>query len=78
MKFDPYWVSTRVWIFFSPKRAQENTQTGFYSPTPRYLSGLSGTDKNIRFRYFYLCVYCTKLEPIFKTNDVPRAERVVA
>ena len=24
------------------------------------------------------CVYCTKLEPIFKTNDVARAERVVA
>jgi len=24
------------------------------------------------------CVYCTKSEPIFKTNDVPRAERVVA
>jgi len=26
----------------------------------------------------FLCVYCTKSEPIFKTNDVPRAERVVA
>ena len=24
------------------------------------------------------CIYCTKLEPIFKTNDVARAERVVA
>ena len=24
------------------------------------------------------CLYCTKLEPTFKTNDVPRAERVVA
>jgi len=25
-----------------------------------------------------VCLYCTKLEPIFKTNDVARAERVVA
>jgi hypothetical protein len=25
-----------------------------------------------------MCVYCTKLEPISKTNDVARAERVVA
>ena len=26
----------------------------------------------------FWCIYCTKLEPISKTNDVPRAERVVA
>ena len=26
----------------------------------------------------FKCVYCTKLEPISKTNDVARAERVVA
>ena len=25
-----------------------------------------------------MCIYCTKLEPISKIADVPRAERVVA
>jgi len=32
--------------------------------------------RNLTFPYW--CVYCTKLEPISKTNDVSRAERVVA
>jgi len=31
-----------------------------------------------RLIFPFWCVYCTKSEPIFKTNDVPRAERVVA
>jgi hypothetical protein len=34
--------------------------------------------KDLYSKSSLMCVYCTKLEPIFKTNDVARAERVVA
>ena len=27
--------------------------------------------------FFFVCIYCTKIESIFKKNDMPRAERVV-
>ena len=53
---------------------------GWWGLAPwRFKSSPAHTYKKRRNRRFlYVCLYCTKLKPISKTGNVPRAERVVA